>query len=135
MSPRSDEPRRDGSASRRGSSQAGSERDTGARGANRDATGRGTNRDAAGRGAARGAAPEGEQGLGGISGARAYTPRGRTLRDAPELRRTPRSTRSADPFRPALQVLDGGRTGGGRTRRDAPEPTAGRGAGTGRPVP
>ncbi|MEV4628367.1 penicillin-binding transpeptidase domain-containing protein [Micromonospora sp. NPDC049523] len=134
MSPRSDEPRRDGSASRRGSSQAGSERDTGARGANRDAAGRGTNRDASARGTGRGSAADGEQGLGGISGARAYTPRGRTLRDAPELRRTPRSTRSADPFRPALQVLDGGRTGGGRTRREAPEPTTVRGAGTGRPV-
>ncbi|WP_329102468.1 penicillin-binding transpeptidase domain-containing protein [Micromonospora sp. NBC_01699] len=135
MSPRSDEPRRDGSTSRRGSSQSGSERDTGARGAGRDTGARGANRDTGGRGVGRGGATDGEPGLGGISGARAYTPRGRTLRDAPELRRTPRSTRSADPFRPALQVLDGGRTNGARTRREAPEPAAGRGTGTGRPVP
>ncbi|MFC4020294.1 peptidoglycan D,D-transpeptidase FtsI family protein [Micromonospora sp. GCM10011542] len=71
--------------------------------------------------------------MGGISGARAYTPRGRTIREerdaAPrgaEQRRTPRSTRSGDPFRPALQVLDGGRAGASRAaRRDAP--AAGRG--------
>ncbi|MEV6816877.1 penicillin-binding protein 2, partial [Micromonospora sp. NPDC051296] len=69
-------------------------------------------------------------GLGGISDARAYTPRGRTIREgaAPagagrvEQRRTPRSSRSQDPFRPALQVLDGGRSAGnrqgGQPRRD-----------------
>lgn len=61
----------------------------------------------------------GESGVGGISGARAYTPRGRTIREqgaagraglgTPEPRRTPRTSRSGDPFRPALQVLDGGR--------------------------
>jgi cell division protein FtsI (penicillin-binding protein 3) len=66
--------------------------------------------------------------VGGISDARAYTPRGRTLREGggagraatgggAEQRRTPRSTRSGDPFRPALQVLDGGRAGAGRTGR------------------
>ncbi|MET8045909.1 penicillin-binding protein 2 [Micromonospora sp. NPDC005215] len=72
--------------------------------------------------------------MGGISGARAYTPRGRTVRDergtppravGAEQRRTPRSTRSGDPFRPALQVLDGGRAAARAGRRDAP--AAGRG--------
>ncbi|SCF41529.1 peptidoglycan D,D-transpeptidase FtsI family protein [Micromonospora mirobrigensis] len=125
MPPRSSEdPRRDATGSRRGSSSRGG----------------------------RGAEPRaGEPGVGGISGARAYTPRGRTVResneergrapreehtaDRPERttraggggqRRTPRSSRAADPFRPALQVLDGGRTGQARAaRRDAP--AAGRG--------
>ncbi|WP_343445940.1 penicillin-binding protein 2 [Micromonospora schwarzwaldensis] len=79
MPPRSDEPRRDATGSRRGSS--------------------------------RGAEPR-EPGVGGISDARAYTPRGRTIREGgAEQRRTPRSNRSGDPFRPALQVLDGGRAG------------------------
>ncbi|WP_319458695.1 penicillin-binding protein 2 [Micromonospora sp. RTP1Z1] len=93
MPPRSEEPRRDATGSRRGSSRDG-----------------------------RGADPRsGEPGVGGISDARAYTPRGRTIREgggvrsAPtggaEQRRTPRSSRSGDPFRPALQVLDGGRAG------------------------
>ncbi|MDG4788769.1 penicillin-binding protein 2 [Micromonospora sp. WMMD1102] len=123
MTPRSDEPRRDASVSRRGSSRSprDGERDT--------EPGR---RSAAGQG--------GRSGLGGISDARAYTPRGRTVRDNPELRRTPgavsgadpaprarrtpRTGRSADPFRPALQVLDGGRTGTARTaRRTAPTGT------------
>jgi cell division protein FtsI (penicillin-binding protein 3) len=49
-------------------------------------------------------------GFTGISEARAYTPRGRTVRD-----RTPRSSRTSDPFRPALQVVEGG----GRQRRGA----------------
>ncbi|MBB4961291.1 peptidoglycan D,D-transpeptidase FtsI family protein [Micromonospora polyrhachis] len=73
--------------------------------------------------------------MGGISGARAYTPRGRTVRETADLRRTPRATRSTDPFRPALQVLDGGRTGGGRTARRAPAVgTTTSAAGTGRTV-
>ncbi|PZG01278.1 peptidoglycan D,D-transpeptidase FtsI family protein [Micromonospora deserti] len=109
MPPRSEEPRRDATGSRRGSSRA----------------------------AGRGADPRsGEPGVGGISDARAYTPRGRTIREErsdagrpgrderparAEQRRTPRSTRSGDPFRPALQVLDGGRAAATRTgRRDAP---------------
>jgi cell division protein FtsI (penicillin-binding protein 3) len=106
VAPRSDEPRRDTSMSRRGASRAGGGRDTG------------------GRGAARTDAPGDGSEIGGISDARAYTPRGRTVREAAESaptrrggggesggsRRTPRSTRSGDPFRPALQVLDGGRT-------------------------
>ncbi|WP_433529176.1 peptidoglycan D,D-transpeptidase FtsI family protein [Micromonospora sp. CA-263727] len=110
MPPRSEEPRRDATGSRRGSS-------------------RGTG-DVPPRGGDRGAEP----GIGGISDARAYTPRGRTIREgaAPaaagraEQRRTPRSSRSQDPFRPALQVLDGGRSAatragnrqGGQPRRD-----------------
>ncbi|MGW4502916.1 peptidoglycan D,D-transpeptidase FtsI family protein, partial [Micromonospora sp. NPDC004336] len=108
MPPRSEEPRRDATGSRRGSS-----RDVGARGAARRS---------------------GEPGAGGISDARAYTPRGRTVREQrtggraerdddagrAEQRRTPRSTRSGDPFRPALQVLDGGRAGAGRTGRREP---------------
>ncbi|MEV4822793.1 penicillin-binding transpeptidase domain-containing protein [Micromonospora sp. NPDC049274] len=106
MSPRSDEPRRDPTGSRRGSSRAAGSPDEESR--------------------------AGEQGIGGISGARAYTPRGRTVREgtparggAAEQRRTPRSTRSGDPFRPALQVLDGGRAAARSGRRDAP--AAGRG--------
>ncbi|MGA3563916.1 penicillin-binding transpeptidase domain-containing protein [Melissospora conviva] len=85
MAPRSDEPRRDPPGSRRGS-------------------GRGGNRT--------GQQPSGEPGR-GISDARAYTPRGRSLREAAEQRRTPRTSRSGDPFRPALQVVEGGRAEGG----------------------
>ncbi|MET7949657.1 penicillin-binding protein 2 [Micromonospora sp. NPDC005324] len=99
----------------------------------RDPTGsrRGSARDA---GPADGEPRTGEPGIGGISGARAYTPRGRTVREergtpargqGAEQRRTPRSTRSGDPFRPALQVLDGGRAAARVGRRDAP--AAGRG--------
>ncbi|MEU2190012.1 penicillin-binding protein 2, partial [Micromonospora sediminicola] len=88
MPPRSEEPRRDATGSRRGSS--------------------------------RGAEPR-EPGVGGISDARAYTPRGRTIREGgAEQRRTPRSSRSGDPFRPALQVLDGGRAGRAGRREPAP---------------
>ena len=73
MAPRSNDPRRDAAASRRGSSQAGSER-TG--GGQRDTAGQ---REPGGRGTGRGANPPAEPGLGGISDARAYTPRGRTV--------------------------------------------------------
>ncbi|MFG1674885.1 peptidoglycan D,D-transpeptidase FtsI family protein [Micromonospora sp. NPDC049282] len=97
MPPRSDEPRRDATGSRRGSS--------------------------------RGAEPR-EPGVGGISDARAYTPRGRTIREGgAEQRRTPRTSRSGDPFRPALQVLDGGRVA--RAGRREP-PAAGESARAGR---
>ncbi|WP_433458731.1 peptidoglycan D,D-transpeptidase FtsI family protein [Micromonospora sp. CA-248212] len=102
MPPKSDEPRRDPTGSRRGSR----------------------------RDAADSESRTGEPGIGGISGARAYTPRGRTVREErgtparggnAEQRRTPRgSTRSGDPFRPALQVLDGGRAAARAGRRDAP---------------
>lgn len=118
MAGRSDEPRRDTSVSRRGSSRAGAEPGSGDRGGRAGA----------------------ESHFGGISDARAYTPRGRTVRDLPEpvrrgrpgggsgdlggQRRTPRTGRSADPFRPALQVLDGGRTAAYRSsRRAAPVAT------------
>ncbi|MBM7489941.1 cell division protein FtsI (penicillin-binding protein 3) [Micromonospora luteifusca] len=108
MAPRSDEPRRDPKGARRGSSREAGPTD--------------------------GEPRNGESGIGGISGARAYTPRGRTVREergtpprsvGAEQRRTPRSTRSGDPFRPALQVLDGGRAAARAGRRDAP--AAGRG--------
>ncbi|SCE90467.1 peptidoglycan synthetase FtsI [Micromonospora viridifaciens] len=116
MPPRSEEPRRDATGSRRGSSAGG-----------------------------RGADPRsGEPGIGGISDARAYTPRGRTIREGGGAartgagggagqRRTPRSSRSGDPFRPALQVLDGGRAGSPRTgRRDTAEALDGGRAGAAR---
>ncbi|MEV0394343.1 penicillin-binding transpeptidase domain-containing protein [Polymorphospora rubra] len=98
MAPRSNEPRRDTEVPRRGSSRSA---------AGRDSQGRGTTGD--------GDAPE--RRLGGISDARSYTPRGRTVRD------TGRPDRSADPFRPALQVLDGGRKG--PVRRTPTQPARG----------
>ncbi|MEU4691211.1 penicillin-binding transpeptidase domain-containing protein [Actinoplanes sp. NPDC023714] len=49
----------------------------------------------------------GRRGRSSIGDARAYTPRGRTVA---ERGRLPRSGRTSDPFRPALQVLDGGET-------------------------
>ncbi|MFB9239610.1 penicillin-binding transpeptidase domain-containing protein [Plantactinospora siamensis] len=110
MPPRPDDPRRDDPSSRRGSA----------------------------RGQGRGGPADGQ--LGGISDARAYTPRGRTVRETAELRRTPPATRSPEKFRPALQVLDGGRAAAGaptRTppagdRADQPAPAGRRG--TGRPA-
>jgi cell division protein FtsI (penicillin-binding protein 3) len=61
------------------------------------------------------------RGFGGIGDARAYTPRGRTMAERDQRTRSPRAGRNADPFRPALQVLDGGRPRrGGRS----PEPEA-----------
>ncbi|MFD1320393.1 penicillin-binding protein 2, partial [Micromonospora sonneratiae] len=98
MTPRSGDPRRD-DPSRRDVSRAGSDREAG------------------GRKPVRGEQPDGEPGIGSLSEARAYTPRGRTVRESAQLRRTPRTTRSSDPFRPALQVLDGGRASGSRTAR------------------
>ncbi|GID93638.1 penicillin-binding transpeptidase domain-containing protein [Amorphoplanes digitatis] len=59
------------------------------------------------------------RGFGGIGDARAYTPRGRTVREGDQRTRSPRAARDTDPFRPALQVLDGGRPA--RTRRREPE--------------
>ncbi|MEE6260651.1 peptidoglycan D,D-transpeptidase FtsI family protein [Plantactinospora sonchi] len=155
MASRSDEPRRDTSVSRRGASRAGDGRRSGA-----DGRGAGGGRDS---GDGRRSGTDGRDsggtsgrdgaGFAGISDARAYTPRGRTVRDTPELsrryrsnpgdpvevtgrragtadpgqgRRTPRSSRSGDPFRPALQVLDGGRAGTRTVRRAA--------SGTGRTV-
>ncbi|MFI1988040.1 penicillin-binding transpeptidase domain-containing protein [Actinoplanes sp. NPDC020271] len=54
------------------------------------------------------------RGFSGIGEARAYTPRGRTVA---ERGRTPRTGRTADPFRPALQVVEGGE--GQRVRQRA----------------
>ncbi|MCM4081511.1 peptidoglycan D,D-transpeptidase FtsI family protein [Paractinoplanes hotanensis] len=48
------------------------------------------------------------RGFGGIGDARAYTPRGRTVAERDQRTRSPRAGRTSDPFRPALQVLDGG---------------------------
>lgn len=64
----------------------------------------------------------------GISEARAYTPRGRTMRE-----RTPRTGRTADPFRPALQVVEGGKTRAPRRPAAEPErePGSGRASGGG----
>jgi len=62
------------------------------------------------------------RGFGGIGDARAYTPRGRTVREGDQRTRSPRAGRDTDPFRPALQVLDGGRPARGR-RREPEEPT------------
>jgi len=68
----------------------------------------------------RGAKPEDEgseeRGF-GISEARAYTPRGRTMRE-----RTPRAGRTTDPFRPALQVVEGGKPARTARRPQPPEP-------------
>ena len=64
------------------------------------------------------------RGFGGIGEARAYTPRGRTVREGDQRTRSPRTGRNTDPFRPALQVLDGGRPAGrdkedrGRDKKD-----------------
>ncbi|GGN04097.1 cell division protein FtsI (penicillin-binding protein 3) [Actinoplanes campanulatus] len=67
---------------------------------------------------------EGRRGFSSIGEARAYTPRGRTVAERGRLPRT--GGRNADPFRPALQVLDGGESGQ-RTRgrgRPAEQPPA-----------
>ncbi|WP_199514346.1 penicillin-binding transpeptidase domain-containing protein [Nucisporomicrobium flavum] len=69
---------------------------------------------------ASGADDERGRGFGGIGDARAYTPRGRTVREGDQRTRSPRSGRTSDPFRPSLQVLDGGRPPRER-RRDAEE--------------
>ncbi|MER7456572.1 penicillin-binding protein 2 [Micromonospora sp. NPDC126480] len=104
MPPRSEEPRRDATGSRRGPSRGDGAADRSA-----------------------------EPGVGGISGARAYTPRGRTLGEQRlgdaratrgEQRRTPRAGRSGDPFRPALQVLDGGRAARAGRREPPPRRTS-----------
>ena len=51
---------------------------------------------------------EAGRGFGSIGDARAYTPRGRTVAERDQRTRSPRAGRNADPFRPALQVIDGG---------------------------
>ncbi|HEX6969260.1 MAG TPA: penicillin-binding protein 2, partial [Micromonosporaceae bacterium] len=70
------------------------------------------------RGASRAGGSDRERGTGrvsSISDARAYTPRARTVREAPELRLRggdASTGRDGDPSRPALQVLHGGRSPG-----------------------
>jgi cell division protein FtsI (penicillin-binding protein 3) len=84
------------------------------------------------RGAARDLPPERDsdtgRGFGGIGDARAYTPRGRTVAERDQRTRSPHAGRTTDPFRPALQVLDGGETAGRARRRglDDAEPPAAR---------
>ncbi|MFI9640111.1 peptidoglycan D,D-transpeptidase FtsI family protein [Micromonospora sp. NPDC051925] len=115
MPPRSDEPRRDATGSRRGAVRGGAARGgeprAGQPRAGEPRTGESRTGD-----------------VGGISDARAYTPRGRTIRESSEerggQRRTPRAGRSGDPFRPALQVLDGGRAAANRAGRREVAPTA-----------
>ena len=63
------------------------------------------------------------RGFGGIGDARAYTPRGRTVAERDQRTRSPRAGRTTDPFRPALQVLDGGQPR--RGRQPGTEPAAG----------
>ncbi|MET0492015.1 MAG: penicillin-binding transpeptidase domain-containing protein [Actinoplanes sp.] len=62
------------------------------------------------------------RGFGGIGDARAYSPRGRTVREGDQRTRSPRTGRNTDPFRPALQVLDGGRPARDRHRGDDEPP-------------
>src|SRR3954463_11252508 len=84
---------------------------------------RGTSRDTSAENAGDGAdGAEGGKGRGfGIGDARAYTPRGRTLAERDQRTRSPRAGRTTDPFRPALQVLDGGRPQrGGRPAESEP---------------
>ncbi|MGX6604865.1 penicillin-binding transpeptidase domain-containing protein [Micromonosporaceae bacterium Da 78-11] len=83
---------------------------------------RGTSRDLPVEGAEE-SAPD--RGFGGIGDARAYTPRGRTMAERDQRTRSPRAGRTTDPFRPALQVLDGGqppRRGRGRTAEEPAQP-------------
>lgn len=73
---------------------------------------RGTSRDLPAEGAGEPREDGGSRGFGGIGDARAYTPRGRTMAERDQRTRSPRAGRTADPFRPALQVLDGGQPRG-----------------------
>src|SRR3954467_6175351 len=68
---------------------------------------------------------EEKRGFGGIGDARAYTPRGRTLAERDQRTRSPRAGRNTDPFRPALQVLDGGRPQRGRRPAETEPPAGG----------
>ena len=104
MPPRNDDTPRRGEQPRRGTS-----RDLPTEGTGTEETGRG-------------------RGGFGIGDARAYTPRGRTLAERDQRTRSPRAGRTTDPFRPALQVLDGGRPQRGRRPAET-EPPAGDDAG------
>ena len=99
MPPRADEPPRRGQSPRRGAS-----RDLPPEDAGKDRADERDQRD--------------RRGFGGIGEARAYTPRGRTVAERDQRTRSPRAGRTTDPFRPALQVLDGGQPAP-RTRRGA----------------
>jgi cell division protein FtsI (penicillin-binding protein 3) len=107
--------------------QSAADPGTGKRGARRQ----GTDKRDAGRqpdGAADGSTPErgaADRGRGGIGAARAYTPRGRTMAERDQRTRSPRAGRTTDPFRPALQVLDGGRPAQRRGRPADPDPDPG----------
>jgi cell division protein FtsI (penicillin-binding protein 3) len=112
MSPRSDDPPRRGTQPRRGTS-----RDLPTDAVDGDAE---------------------KRGFGGIGDARAYTPRGRTMAERDQRTRSPRAGRTTDPFRPALQVLDGGQPQRGRGRTAEPDPpretSSRRGSGTTEPA-
>jgi cell division protein FtsI (penicillin-binding protein 3) len=69
---------------------------------------RGTSRDLPAEGAGERDENDRSRGFGGIGDARAYTPRGRTVAERDQRTRSPRAGRTTHPFRPALQVLDGG---------------------------
>src|SRR3982750_4354051 len=99
MPPRNDDTPRRGEQPRRGTS-----RDLPDEGRGTEATGRG-------------------RGGFGNGDARAYPPRGRALAERDQRSRSPRAGRTTDPFRPALQVLDGGRPQ--RGRRPAADPETG----------
>ncbi|MEV6346681.1 penicillin-binding protein 2 [Actinoplanes sp. NPDC051851] len=92
-------PRDDDETPRRGSQPR--------RGASRDVPAEETDEQAGG---------SGRRGRNSIGEARAYTPRGRTVA---ERGRLPRTGRNTDPFRPALQVLDGGEVAPQRRGRGA----------------
>ena len=98
MPPRNDDTPRRGEQPRRGTS-----RDLPTEGTGTEETGRG-------------------RGGFGIGDARAYTPRGRTLAERDQRTRSPRAGRTTDPFRPALQVLDGGRPQRGRRPAETEPP-------------
>ena len=120
MTPRANETPRRGQEPRRGASHDQPPADgTGRDGTGRDGSGREDDR---------------QRGFGGIGEARAYTPRGRTVREGDQRTRSPRTGRNTDPFRPALQVLDGGRPARDRRRAaDEEEPPTQR-AGTEKPT-
>jgi cell division protein FtsI (penicillin-binding protein 3) len=103
MSPRDDDTPRRGNQPRRGTSRDLPAGDTGAEETEEKGRGRG---------------------FGGIGDARAYTPRGRTMAERDQRTRSPRAGRNTDPFRPALQVLDGGRPQRGRRPTVEPEKPA-----------
>jgi cell division protein FtsI (penicillin-binding protein 3) len=99
MSPRSDDTPRRGNQPRRGTSRDLPADDSGAEETGENGRGRGF----------------------GIGDARAYTPRGRTMAERDQRTRSPRAGRTADPFRPALQVLDGGRQAPRKGRAGEPQ--------------